>query len=67
MAVIVVIAILSILLIYLAANIRTLSSLGRELKLLDQKQTKRLVLTSAPKTNTASVAFQQPAPAPATQ
>jgi hypothetical protein len=42
MAVIVVMALVAILLIYLAGNLRTLYSLSRELKLLDQKQTRRL-------------------------
>jgi hypothetical protein len=41
-AVIVVIALLAIVLIYLAANIRTLSALGRELRVVEQKQTQRL-------------------------
>jgi len=41
-AVIVVIAFLAILLVYLAANILTLSNLGHELTLLEQKQTRRL-------------------------
>jgi len=41
-AMIVVLALLALLLIYVLANIRTLSSLGRELKLLDQRQTQRL-------------------------
>jgi hypothetical protein len=41
-AVIIVIAFLAILLVYLATNLLTLSRLGRELSLLDQKQTRRL-------------------------
>ena len=41
-AVIIVIAFLAILLIYLAANLVTLSRLGREISFLDQKQTRRL-------------------------
>jgi len=46
MAVIVVMALVAILLIYLAGNLRTLYSLSRELKLLDQKQTRRLASTT---------------------
>jgi hypothetical protein len=41
-AVIVMIAFLALLLVYLAANVLTLSHLGRELTLLEQKQTRRL-------------------------
>jgi len=41
-AVIIVIAFVAILMIYLAANLLTLSRLGRELTFLDQKQTRRL-------------------------
>ena len=41
-AVIVVIALLAILLVYVAGNIRTLSNLGRELRLLERQQTRRL-------------------------
>jgi len=41
-AVIVMIAFLAILLVYLAANVLTLSHLGHELTLLEQKQTRRL-------------------------
>ncbi len=41
-AVIVVLALLTILLIYVAGNIRTLNSLGRELRLLEHQQTLRL-------------------------
>jgi len=41
-AVIIVIAFLSILLVYLATNIMTLSRLGHELRLLEQMQTRRL-------------------------
>jgi len=47
MAVIVVLALLSIMLLYLAASIRSLNSLDRELKLLDQRQTRRLAAWSA--------------------
>jgi len=41
-AVIVVIALLAIILVYVAGNLRTLNSLGRELKLLERQQTRRL-------------------------
>ena len=41
-AVIVVMALLAILLVYVAGNIRTLSNLGRELRLLERQQTRRL-------------------------
>ena len=49
-AVIVVMALLAIMLVYVAGNLRTLNSLGRELKLLELQQTRRLQ-TAAPKTN----------------
>jgi hypothetical protein len=49
-AVIVVMALLAIILIYVAANLRTLTSLGRELKLLERQQIRRLQ-TAAPRTN----------------
>jgi hypothetical protein len=49
-AVIVVMALLAIMLVYVAANIRTLSSLVRELRLLERQQTQRLQ-TAAPMTN----------------
>jgi hypothetical protein len=42
MATVVVLAFISILLIYILANVRTLNHLGHELKLLDRKQTLRL-------------------------
>jgi hypothetical protein len=50
MAVIVVLVIFALLFIYITANMRTLYSLGRELKLLDQRQTRRLEAFS--RTNT---------------
>ncbi|MEI6786594.1 MAG: hypothetical protein WCQ21_37440 [Verrucomicrobiota bacterium] len=49
-AVIVVMALLAILLVYVAGNIRTLSHLGRELRLLERQQTRRLQ-TAALRTN----------------
>ena len=49
-AVIVVMALLAILLVYMAGNLRTLTNLGRELKLLERQQIRRLQ-TAAAKTN----------------
>jgi hypothetical protein len=49
-AVIVIMALLSILLLYMAYNLRTLANLGRELRLLERQQTHRLQ-AAAPKTN----------------
>ena len=46
MAVIVMLALLSIMLVSIGASIRSLNRLDRELKLLDQHQTRRLALTS---------------------
>jgi hypothetical protein len=46
MAVIFVLALVSILLVYIACNIRTIANLGKELKLLEQRQTRRLVISS---------------------
>ena len=39
-------ALLAILLVYVAGNIRTLSNLGRELRLLERQQTRRLQSTA---------------------
>jgi hypothetical protein len=41
-AVIVVLALLAIILVFVGANLRSLSTLGRELKLIEQQQTRRL-------------------------
>lgn len=49
-AVIIVMALLAIMLVYVAANLRTLSNLLRELRLLERQQTRRLQ-TSTPSTN----------------
>jgi hypothetical protein len=49
-AVIVIMALLAILLLYMAYNLKTLANLGRELRLLERQQTHRLQ-TVAPKTN----------------
>jgi Tfp pilus assembly protein PilX len=46
-AVIVVMALLAIILIYVAGNLRTLSNLGRELRLLERQQTRRLQTANA--------------------
>ena len=42
MAIIVVLVLLSIILLYLAASVRTLHLLGRDLKLVEQRQVQRL-------------------------
>ena len=49
-AVIVILALLSILLLYMAYNLKTLANLGGELRLVERQQTRRL-LRAAPKTN----------------
>jgi hypothetical protein len=41
-AVIVVMALLAIILVYVAGNLRTLNNLGRELNLVERQQTRRL-------------------------
>jgi hypothetical protein len=41
-AVIVVMALLTIIMVYVAGNLRTINSLGRELKLLERQQIRRL-------------------------
>jgi hypothetical protein len=55
MAAIVVIAFLAILFVYIAANIRALDHLNRELKFVEQKQTQRLTQPEI-KTNSVAVA-----------
>jgi hypothetical protein len=47
MAVIVMLALLSIMLLYITASIRSLYSLERELKLVEQHQTRRLAALNA--------------------
>ena len=59
MAVIVVMILVALILIYLAANIRTLHLLGRDLRMIEQQQTRRLAI-SGPVTN--SLASTNPAP-----
>ena len=56
MAVIVVLMLLSIILIYVAANIRMLHHLNRDIRLIEQKQIRRLESTN--KTTTLSVISQ---------
>ena len=53
LAVIVVMALIVLVLIYLMGNVRTFNALGRELKLLERQQTRRLQL-SLTTTNTAT-------------
>jgi hypothetical protein len=48
--VIVIIALLAILLLYMAYNLRTIANLGRELRLLERQQIRRLQ-GPAPRTN----------------
>ena len=54
-AVIVLLALLAIILIYVAANLRTLYSLSTELRLLERRQVQRLQV-STQSTNAASAA-----------
>jgi hypothetical protein len=54
-AVIIVMALLAIILVYVAGNLRTLNSLGRELKLLELQQIRRLQ-TVTQRTNTPPAA-----------
>ena len=58
MAVIIVLAFLAIILIYLAGNARTLHWLARDLKLVEQKQVKRLAGVTI-KTNSTEVVTSQ--------
>lgn len=60
MATIIVLAVLAIMLVYITANIRALNTLDKELKLVEQKQLKRLAVQntktlSAANTNTAVI------------
>jgi len=61
MAVIIVLAFLAIILIYLAANARTLFWLERDLKLVEQKQVQRLAGTNI-KTNSIEASPNRSAP-----
>ncbi len=49
-AVIIIMALVAILLVYVAGNLKTLSNLGRELRLIERQQIRRLQTTAA-KTN----------------
>jgi len=61
MAVIIVLAFLAIILMYLAANARTLFCLERDLKLVEQKQVQRLAGTNI-KTNSIEALQDHNAP-----
>jgi hypothetical protein len=61
MAVIVMLALLSIMLVCIGASIRSLNRLDRELKLLEQHQTRRLAaLTTNAPPNLQPAAFTHP-------
>jgi hypothetical protein len=74
-ALIVVIALLALMLMYLTVNIRTLSSLTRELRLVERQQTNRLARASfrtnaapqAPLPSPAARRASEPAPSPGAQ
>jgi len=59
-AVIVVIGILAILLIYIGANLRTLHCLGRELRLVERQQLRRLAAECAPPATNAPARLALP-------
>ena len=65
MAVILVMALLAIVLVYVAGNLGTLHHLGRELRLIDQKQVRRL--ESIPKTNHVALSATNPVVNPKTE
>jgi hypothetical protein len=68
MAVIIVLAFLAIILIYLAANARTLHLLERDLKLIEQKQVQRLAVTNIKTNSTGALPIQSaPTDAPKAQ
>ena len=63
MAVISILVLVAIVLIYMAANIRTLNTIDGELKLVERQQTHRLkTLSRAAKTATAPIAAPKPQP-----
>ncbi len=66
-AIVVVLAIISIVLLLVAANLRALNDLGREVRLLDERQTHRLEKQTGGMTNPGANALQPstntPAPA----
>jgi len=61
MAVIVVLALVSIVMIYLAFNLRTLASLGRELRLVERQQIGRLKTVNSSRINKPPAAVVAPA------
>ena len=60
MAVIMVMILVVIVLIYLAGNIRTLHNLGRDLRMIEQQQTRRLAVAGQV-TNTVATTNLAPA------
>ena len=60
MAVIMVMILVVIVLIYLASNIRTLHNLGRDLRMIEQQQTRRLAVAGQV-TNTVATTNLAPA------
>jgi hypothetical protein len=66
-AVIVVFALLAIILVYVASNLRTINSLGRELKVLERQQIHRLqALTQTTNTPPAATISTNPVSRPLT-
>jgi hypothetical protein len=66
-AVIVVFALLAIILVYVASNLRTINSLGRELKVLERQQIHRLqALTQTTNTPPATTISTNPVSRPLT-
>ena len=62
-AVIIVMALLAIMLVYVAGNLRTLASLGRELRLLEHQQIRRLQKVAAPTNAPPAITVTTNAPA----
>ena len=60
MAVVVVLALISVLLVYVAANLRSLGLLDRELKRVEQKQIQRLDKATPGATNASAAAEPTP-------
>ena len=63
-AVIVIIALVAIVMIYLAGNVRTLHYLTREVKLVEQRQVRRLTTVRIHKTPVVAVPAAETGPAP---
>ena len=63
-AVIIVLALLTIIMIYVAGNLRTLNSLGRELKLLERQQIHRLQAVRATNSPPAIIIATNSVPQP---